>query len=99
MTDRTLRNHDNITLWRGFRSNYFGFLDNLQIHEGTLQTPIILATSLSEDIAYRFTALARDVPIIWKINIARGDLDKISGTLFERNEYNTDLRAPEVEKN
>lgn len=98
LTNKSVRNHDNITLWRGFRSNYYGFLDNLRYIRDTLQTPIILATSLSENVAYRFTGLDREVPIIWKINIPRKELNKISGTLFEREGYNIDLSRPLANK-
>ena len=49
-------------LWRGFRSNYNMFLDNLPKNGDTLQTPIILATSLSENVSYRFVGFNRIVP-------------------------------------
>ena len=75
-----------------------GFLDNLQFRRDTLQTPIILATSLSENVAYRFTGLDREVPIIWKINIPRKELQHISGTIFEREDYNIDLSRPLANK-
>ena len=81
-----------------FRSNYYSFLDNLRFRRDTLQTPIILATSLSENVAYRFTGLDRDVPIIWKINIPRKELQHISGTIFEREDYNIDLSMPAANK-
>ena len=49
-------------------------------------------------MAYRFTGLNREVPIIWKINIPRKELHKISGTLFEREGYNIDLSRPVASK-
>ena len=94
LTDKTRRIQDSISLWRGFRSNYNMFLDNLHMDGDTLQTPIILATSLSENVSYRFVGFNRIVPTIWKINVPRDKLRELPGTIFETEDYNINLRRP-----
>lgn len=93
LTFKTIKNNSTISLWRGFRSNYKGYLDYLLINDNIHQTPIILATSLSKDVSYRFVDITSDEPIIWKIIVPREKIHLLPGTIFE-DSYEINLDYP-----
>ena len=93
LTFKTIKNNPTISLWRGFRSNYNGYLNHLIINKRHHQTPIILATSLSEDVSYRFVDITSDKPIIWKIIVPREKIHLLPGTIFE-DKYEINLNNP-----
>lgn len=93
LTFKTMKNNPTLTLWRGFRSNYNGYLDYLLVNNNIHQTPIILATSLSEEVSYRFVDVTRSEPVIWKIIVPREKIHLLPGTIFE-DSYEINLNNP-----
>lgn len=97
LTYKTLKNNPTLTIWRGFRSNYNGYLDYLLVNDNIHQTPIILATSLSEEVSYRFVDVTRSEPIIWKIIVPSEKIHLLPGTIFE-DSYEINLNNPSSRK-